>query len=342
MNRKVTSHDVAKAAGVSRSAVSLVLNGRADGVISAENQRAVRSAATSLGYRPNRVARSLRNQSTHTIGVITDSIMSGAFGGAMISGATLRAAEADYLLLVMGTEDDPDKEREAIDTLQARQVDALVFAAGGLRPWSPPEAFLREQNVLLDAVDPEARTACVVADEFEGGYQAAKLLIEAGHQRITYLSGTTDLLATGRRLQGFHRAMAGAGLEPHSVTCGWEINNGLDVGTRVLDVAEPPTGVMCANDRAAAGAFLAAARLGLRVPEDLSVVGYDDDPNVAPQLGLSTVGLPHRQMGERAIELLLDRLEGREVPVGETLVDSPVVHRTSVAPPRRKARPSIR
>lgn len=334
MNRRVTSYDVAQAAGVSRSAVSLVLNGRADGVISVENQKAVREAAEALGYQPNRVARSLRSQTTHTIGVITDSILSGAFGGAMISGATIRAAEADYLLLTMGTENDPQKERKAIDTLLARQVDALVFAAEGLRPWSPPRAFLREPNIMLDALDPEMRTACVVADEVDGGYQAARMLIDAGHQRITYLAGTPDLLATGRRLEGFHRAVAEAGLQPRVVTCGWEMNDGLSIGTAVLAVDEPPTAVMCANDRAAAGVLLAAARLGLRVPEDLSVVGYDDDPNVAPQLGLSTVGLPHRQMGERAIELLLDRLAGGDVASGEALVDSPVVHRMSVAPPR--------
>ena len=335
MNRSVTSHDVAKAAGVSRSAVSLVLNNRADGIISAENQEAVREAAEALGYRPNRVARSLRNQVTHTIGVVTDYLLSGAFGGAMISGATLAAAEADYLLLVMGTEGDPHKEREAIETLQARQVDALVFAAEGLRPWSPPQSFLREHNVLLDALDPQGRTTCVVADEVDGGYRAARLLVDAGHERITYLTGTPDLMATGRRLEGFHRAMTEANLEARVVTCGWEIDRGLAVGTQVLDVADPPTGVLCANDRAAAGVFLAAARLGLRIPEDLSVVGYDDDPNVAPQLELSTVGLPHRRMGERAIKLLIDQIDGLRVPAGEVLVDSPVLERRSVAPPTR-------
>lgn len=335
MNRKVTSHDVARLAGVSRSAVSLVLNGRADGVISADNQRAVLEAAKQLDYRPNRVAASLRNQTTNTIGVLTDTILSGAFGGAMITGATMRAAESDYLLLVMGSGSDPERERKAIDALLARQVDALVYAAEGLHPWSPPDTFLREHCVLLDALDPQGRVPGIIADEVEGGYQAARLLIDAGHRDILYLAGTPELVATGRRLEGYRRAMQEAGLQAHHTTCGWEINDGLVIGHEVLaDAHSRPTGVLCANDRVAAGVFLAAARLGIDVPEQLSVVGYDDDPNVAPQLQLSTVGLPHREMGEKAIDVLLGILKGADVPGGEVLVPSPVVARQSVVPPR--------
>ncbi|MEL4503311.1 LacI family DNA-binding transcriptional regulator [Luteococcus sp. H138] len=335
MTHRVTSHDVAALAGVSRSAVSLVLNKRADGVISAENQAAVLAAAQQLGYRPNRVARSLRNAATHTIGVITDSIASGAYGGAMIAGATEVAGRAGYLLLAIDSHQDRELEVEAVDMLRARQCDALLFAAEGLHPWEPTPAFLAEKSLLLNAFDPEGRVAGVVSDEELGGYRATRMLLEAGHRRIRYLTGTSEVTANGRRISGHWRALAEApGAHSELVECGWQIDAGLAVGSRVLDVAEPPTAVLCANDRVAAGVFLAAARLGLRIPEDLSVVGYDDDPNVAPQLGLSTVRLPHRKMGEHAAALLLDRLEGKDLPTGEIAVDSPAVPRSSVAPPR--------
>lgn len=334
MARRVTSHDVAALAGVSRSAVSLVLNGRAEGVISAENQAAVHAAAKELGYRPNGIARSLRNAATHTIGVITDSIASGAYGGAMISGATDVAARQGYLLLAIDSHQDRELEVEAVDMLRARQCDALLYAAEGLHSWEPPKSFLAEKCLLLNAFDPQGRVAGVVSDEEIGGKRATELLLEAGHLEITYLIGTEEVTATGRRLEGHRTALAGAGARSTLVRCGWEISDGLTVGTQVLDVAEPPKAILCANDRVAAGVFLAAARLGLRIPEDLSVVGYDDDPNVAPQLGLSTVLLPHREMGELAAKLLLDLLDGKELPTGETPVDSPAVPRASVAPPR--------
>ncbi|MEL4358950.1 MULTISPECIES: LacI family DNA-binding transcriptional regulator [unclassified Luteococcus] len=334
MARGVTSHEVAALAGVSRTAVSLVLNGRADGVISAENQAAVRAAAEELGYRPNSVARSLRSAATHTIGVVTDSIASGSYGGAMISGATDVAAQRGYLLLAIDSHQDRGLETEAVDVLRARQCDALLFAAEGLQPWEPPAGFLAEKCLLLNAFDPQGRVPGVVSDEVAGGRRATELLLAAGHRQITYLTGTEEVTANGRRIEGHRAALAVAGARSRLVRSGWEISDGLAVGTQVLDVAEPPTAIMCANDRVAMGVFLAAARQGLRIPEDLSVVGYDDDPNVAPQLGLSTVLLPHREMGELAATLLLDLLQGKEIPTGEIAVHSPAVSRASVAPPR--------
>lgn len=331
----MTSQDVAREAGVSRSAVSLVLNGRADGAISAVNQDAVRAAAARLGYRPNRIAQSLRDQTTHTIGVITDNVVSGAYGGAMLAGASTRFAASDYVMLVVGSDGETARDTANTDALLARQVDGLIFAAEGLIAWEPPGMFLREKNILLNAFDPRGRTAGVVGDEVKGGYNAARLLLEAGHTDILALTGTLDVEATGRRMAGHERAMAEAGLTGRQVVCGWEIDAGLEVGRRVLDVADPPTGVVCANDRAASGVLLAAARLGLRVPEDVSVVGYDDDPNVARQLGLSTVAIPHWDMGVRAADLMLARLGGQDVPSGEVLVPGQVLRRASVAEPRR-------
>ncbi|AXE37426.1 LacI family DNA-binding transcriptional regulator [Acidipropionibacterium virtanenii] len=335
MARKVTSQDVAREAGVSRSAVSLVLNGRAEGAISTANQQAVREAAERLGYRPNRIAQSLRDQTSHTLGVITDSVISGAYGGPMLAGASVRAAESDYVLLVMGSDGRTDRSGEFIDALLARQVDGLLYAAEGMKAWTPPAPFRREPHILLNAFDPDGASTGVVCDEEEGGYQAVRMLLEAGHCEILALTGTLEVEATRRRDAGRERALGEAGVPARALVCGWEIDRGLEVGARVLDSPDRPTGVLCANDRVAAGVLLAAARLGLRVPEDLSVVGYDDDPNVAPQLGLSTIGIPHWQMGERAVDLLLEALGETRLPGGEVVVPTPVLRRGSVAPPSR-------
>lgn len=328
-NRRVTSFDVAQAAGVSRSAVSLVLNGRADGVISAQNQRAVREAAERLGYRPNRVARSLRDSRTHLLGVVTD-VTSGPYGGAMITGATIRAAASDHLLLVMDAQEGRHDEEQAIEALLARQVDGLLVAPGSLREWRPPEVFDQVPGILLDATDPTGRATCVVGDETGGGYAATRLLLDAGHRDIALLTGLPAQVATGRRLAGHERAMREVGGRCRVLTCGWDIDDGLREGTRLLDGPDRPTGIVCANDRVAAGVLLAAARRGIGVPEELSVVGYDDDPSIAAQLGISTIGLPHRAMGERAVELLLQAIAGERLEPGEVLIPAPVMRRGSV------------
>jgi len=336
MGRKVTSHDVAELAGVSRSAVSLVLNGRADGLISAENQQAVKEAAKQLGYRPNRVARSLRNSSTHTIGVISDAILTGSYGGAIVTGATARAARDDYLLLVMGIDPEDPSGAETVDALLARQVDALVYAAEGMHPWQPPESFIAETNILMNAYDPDGKVSCVNADEVLGGYRATRLLLDAGHRDIIMLTGPADYTATERRVAGFEQAVQEAGITAQRLECGWNIDDGLRLGSQILAADRPPTGIVCANDRVGAGVLLAAARLGLRIPEDLSIVGYDDDPNVARQLNLSTISLPHREIGEQAMDLLLTQLETEQAQPQHLLIEGDVIERGSIAQPRSR------
>lgn len=333
MARRVTARDVASRAGVSRSAVSMVLNGRADGDVSRANQEAVRRAAEELGYRPNVVARSLRSSATQTIGVVTDSVTTGSFGGAIIAAASEVAAQSGYLLLVIDTHKDDSIYPEAVELLQARQCDGLFFVAEGLTPWTPPAAFLDDPCLLVNAFDPTHTVAGVHGDEVAGGRQAVRMLLERGHRDIVHLHGTDDVVADGMRLQGSREELAAAGLRPHLVPCGWELDRGLEVGGKLLD-SRVPTGIVCANDRVAAGVFLAAARRGLRIPEDLSVVGYDNDPNLAPQLGLSTVPIPFDAMGRRAVHLLLGQVAGRPAPVRDVLLASQAVVRSSVAEPR--------
>lgn len=341
--RKATAKDVAELAGVSRSAVSMVLNGRADGMIAADKQHAVRAAAAELAYTPDSVARSLRSRRTHTVGVVTDHIATSAYAGQILVGATDEAMRAGYVLLVVDTQGDRERAAAAYATLHERQVDALMFAALSLEAYQPGEhttasdRMRGEPGVLANCFDPEGQVPSVIADEVAGGAQAANLLIEAGHTHLTLLGGSRDKAATGRREQGVRQACAHAGVPlPHVIDTGWEIGDGYRAAVHELGRPHRPTGILCANDRVALGVLMAALRLGLEVPRDLSVIGYDDDENVAPAAipALSTIRLPHREIGAVAMRSLLNRLaDPADMVQDVTLVPCVPVTRASVAAP---------
>jgi LacI family transcriptional regulator len=344
MPRRATSQDVADLAGVSRSAVSLVLNGRGAGNIAADKQALIIAAAQQLNYTPNAVALSLRSRRSSTIGVVTDAIATTAFGGQLLQGASDAAVAEGYLLLVIDTQNDLQREQQAYETLQNRQVDGFLFAAMSLRPYDVPPTLGSTTCALANCFDPDDRAPAFIPDEVAGSRAVTRHLIEQGHRDIVMLTGTSDVIASGLREQGFAEAVAAAGLDvPAPVVAGWEIDKGYAGAMHVLTGDRRPTAIVCANDRSAIGVVLAAAQLGLSVPGDLSVVGYDDDENVAPRLvpALTTVRLPHREMGELAMRVVLERvldsappLLGEPRPAPRTLLECPLVLRDSVAAPR--------
>ncbi|WP_166850612.1 LacI family DNA-binding transcriptional regulator [Isoptericola sp. BMS4] len=350
MQRQVTSADVARHAGVSRSAVSLVLNGRAGGNISEENQRRVRAAAAELGYRPNASAVSLRRQRTATVGLVADEIATSPFGGRLVQGARDAALERGYLLFLMDTGSDLEREDEAVRLLRARQVDAFVYAAMSMRPTTVPGAMAELPTVLANCFD--ERGAGIVPDEVGGQHAATRAVLDAGHRDVTYLAGSEPpgrppVPAVARRVEGFERALAevlgdGAGStrvagESRVQRVGWDIDTGYHVASRLLERPDRPTAILCANDRLALGVALAATRLGLRVPQDLTLVGYDDEERIASRAvpPLTTVALPHARIGAVAAEMVLDAVAtGDETPLRErVLVPCDLVERESVAPP---------
>lgn len=314
----------------------MVLNGHGAGNIAADKQEAIRRAAKELAYQPNRAAVNLRRQRTHTIGVVTDAIASQAFAGALLSGAAEAALARGYVPLVIDTGDDVDRERQAVETLHERQVDGFMFAALSLRYWDLGELTQVGTAVLANAIDPTNRVAAFAPDEVAGGRAACQELIDHGHTKITALVGTGSKLAIDLRWRGHRAAMRDAGLRPgRPMRAGWTINDGYEAARRVLVQPDRPTAIACANDRVAVGVVLAALGLGLSVPRDLSVMGYDDDENVAPEMApaLSTVALPHHAMGLRAMNRLLDELDGDATTADITLIPGPVVRRDSVSPP---------
>lgn len=330
--------DVAAAAGVSVSTVSLVMN-NAESRISEQTKRRVRAAAESVGYAPSSIARGLRMQRTRTVGLISDQIATTPFAGRMLAGAQDVAREQGHLLFLVDTAADRVIEQEAIAALVAQNVDAMIYASMWHQVVSVPVG-LPERTVFLDCRPDTGDYRSVVPADREGGAAAVRELIAAGHRRIAYLDTTDpDPIASHLRHRGYLEALAEAGIESDPAWHARGVTSaqgGRAAAEQVLDLPEDrrPTAVFCFNDRMAIGVYTAAHHRGLEIPRDLSVVGYDDQQLVAAELDppLTTIALPHYEMGRWAMEVALGvRAEGEEDASHQ--MECPVIRRDSVGPP---------
>jgi LacI family transcriptional regulator len=332
--------DVAELAGVSTATVSLVLN-EVDGIRVAQATRErVRAAARELGYRPNSLARSLRTQRTEMIGFISDDIATTPFAGKMIQGAQDVAWGAGYVLLLVNTGRTEELRRRAVQALLERQVDGVVFATMYHQVVDVPEAISATPVVALDARPTVDGVPYVVPDEVAGAAAVITELIRAGHRRIAHITDRLGSPAARLRLQAYRQTLARHGIaDDSSLVVGDDTTHegGARAAKLLLDLAERPSAVFCFNDQMAMGVYREAGDRGLHIPEDLSVVGFDDQELIAAALspGLTTVALPHYAMGEWALRTLLTRIEGsdgEQASLGR-LMPCPLVRRASVGPP---------
>jgi LacI family transcriptional regulator len=286
------------------------------------------------------LAQGLRLQRTHTFGFVSDSIGATPYAGLTILGAQRAAAENGSLLMFMNSGLDPELEDREIRALLDRRVDGIVFAADYHRQVTLPTSLRRTAAVLLDATSDDPSIPSVVPDEVGGALSAVRELARHGHREIGFLNDQDDIPATHLRLAGFTRGLAEIGLPFRPEMVIYEAANsagGYEAATRLLDRPERPTAMFCFNDRMAMGAYQAASALGLRIPDDLSIVGFDDQENIADGLrpGLTTLALPHFDMGQWAVRTLIELVEsGVQQPVHEVLtLPCPLVRRASVGPP---------
>ena len=331
--------DVAKAAGVSTTTVSLVLNDKAGTSIPDITKERVFEASRALGYRANTVARNLRRQSSETIGLISDTIASTPFAGLMVHGADQTAAAAGMTLMIVNTERDPEVESRAIDSLLARQVDGLIYATMWHQIVEPPGELREIPSVLLDARSADPSDSWVVPDEELGGYSATSHLIDNGHRRIGYIREDNRYPADPERFAGYRRALEEHGIAFDPDLESIDLNDpfgGTAAVARLLDLPDPPTAIQCFTDRMAMGAYRAIRRAGLTIPEDISVIGFDNQDQIAPWLAppLTTMDRPHEEMGSWAVEHLLRVLSGETEGPRQQRMKCPLVVRDSVAPPR--------
>jgi LacI family transcriptional regulator len=241
--------------------------------------------------------------------------------------------------MLVNTGSDSEFEAAEIQALRQRQVDGFLYATMYHREVALPDAVGEVPTVLLDARSSDSTVPSVVPDEVAGGRTATEELIRHGHSRIGFLNNLDDIPATRGRLQGYKQALKAAGLtfDPRLVVAGRsDTEGGLQAAQKLLSATKRPTALFCFNDRMAMGAYHAAAELGLRIPQDLSVVGFDNQELIADGLrpGLTTVALPHYEMGAWAVEALIARIEGREPDGAEhAALHCPLVVRKSVDRP---------
>jgi LacI family transcriptional regulator len=304
----VTIKDVADRAGVSFKTVSRVLNN--DPAVRESTRSKVLAAIDSLGYQPNVLARSLRTQRTHTIGFVSDEIGTSPYAGRMLQGAQDCAWEQNFVLLSIDTGRDEQLKQAAIDTLLGRQVEGIIYAAMYHRVVHPPPSVYQVPTVLLDCFVEDRSLASVTPNEELGGYTATSCLLSKGYRRIGFLNHNVPQPASLGRLAGYKKALAEHGIsldEQLMVKDRGFIDGGYRAAQRLMSLPQPPEAIFCFNDRMALGVYQAFQELGVAIPGDVAVVGYDNEPDLAAWLRppLTTLELPHYEMGRWAASHLL-------------------------------------
>lgn len=296
---------VAAAAGVSVTTVSHALSGR--GHVSALTRLKVEEAAARLGYAPNRIASALRSQRTQVMGFISEEIATTPFAGKILLGAQDAAAELGLMLMIINIERDAT-EHDQIDALLAQQVDATIFASSSHRQIQTPLSLDPRKTVLVDAFDRARSSPSVVPDEVGIGLMATRRLLDSGHTHIVHISVDEKEPSVDGRGRGYFSAMSEAGLRGRSVTAPGPAD--AEAGRRATRQAiqyEPElTAVFAFNDQMAMGVYQELSLdPRITIPREVSVVGVDDLELVAGALvpGLTTVALPHVEMGRLAVEI---------------------------------------
>lgn len=329
---RITMKDVARAAGVSQTTVSFVLNGADEMRIAAETRARVLEVAASLGYRPRSAGRPPALDAQRVLGVMVDEIATSPFVAISIEAMQERAWSAGVMLEVVMTGGDRSYETAILRKWAAERIDGVAYASILTRQATVPDGLARQHAVLLNCHDPDGRFASVVPAERRGGEAATAALIGAGHRRIAFISGEPWMEASQQRQEGFERALrrAGRSIEPELVVEGNFMPSGGRTATlRLLALGAPPDAIFCANDLMAVGCYEALKERGLAVGREVAVMGYDDQ-EIAQHLEppLSTVLLPHREMGQLAIDHLLGPAPTEP---RQTRVECPLVLRRSHA-----------
>jgi LacI family transcriptional regulator len=336
-----TMRDVARLAEVSVATVSAVANGTA--VVSPKRAERVRKAMEALDFHPDQIARSLKTGRTQVVGMILPDVTN-PFYPEVIVGAEEIAREARYSVMLCNANEDPQQEQQQLNTLFSHRVDGVLIACS-----DPAISFDRVMRrrfpiVCFDRIPPGFHGDFAATDNFHGAYDGTRHLIALGHEHIALLAGRTSLSTHSARLEGFRRAMADAGLPVRDEFYwpgGMQPQAGYDAGRRLFTLGRRPTAVFCTNNKLLLGFVRAMGESGVRCPADLSIVGYDDftwTENFHPPL--TTVAQPTRELGRRAMRLLLDRVENTvdEIPSRQVVLKQELRVRDSTAAPAVSSR----
>lgn len=329
-----TISDVAKLAGVSPATVSKVMNNAPD-VATLTRQR-VMDAVGKLDFRPNNVARSLRVKHTRTLGLVTDDI-EGVFTTSLARGVEEAASIAGFSVFLCNSFSEAARERAHLEVLLDKQVDGVILLSGyRVRERGAPALPLGQVPVVyLYQYTHDLPVPCVLPDDRGGAELGVNHLLGLGRRRIALINGPPRYEATSQRLDGYRHALEAAGVvfDASLVRAGsWHEDSGYRLARELMDHVRPPDALLCASDSIAAGALDALHQLGLDIPGDVAVVGFDDRP-FAPYLRppLTTVALPLYQMGKLAGDMVLALVRDGIPPVG------PLIHHVQCSLIRRQS-----
>ena len=339
MQQKYTIQDIARRAGVGATTVSRVLNNHP--YVSDETRQKVANAISELDYRPSFSARQMRTNSSRLIGFLTDEVITTPYAVHMIKGAEEALWAQEKMLLVISVGYDQKKTEATIEMLLERQVEGIVYAAFRHRPVELPDNITQVPAVLADCYAPDRSLPSVVPDEAQGGYDATRTLLRKGHRRIGFINLGRDLRdgknpepAAIGRLRGYKKA-----LTEYDITFDENLLRYTDgipqtnyhLTLELMQQPDPPTAIFCGNDRTAMGCYGALQTLGLRIPHDVAVIGFDNHIEFAEYLWppLTTMQLPHYEMGKWAIDYLTQNNKTHGPPI-QHMIKCPLIERESV------------
>ena len=310
-----TIKDVARAAGVSINTVSRALNGKPD--VNSETKRQVLEAAERLNYMPNRLARGLRSNKTGVIGVIVADIAN-PFFSAVVKGMGEAAKDLGYSIILQDTGENCENEEEAIHIMQSEHVDGVLITP--VQTDKKSILMLEESGipfVLVARHFSDVDTDFVVADDVQGGYLATTHLIEKGHERIAFINGPSYNSSAIERFQGYNKALNEHNIKVNErlITNGaLTMEDGYAHARALLAKSAPnPTALFTFSDFVALGAMKAVREAGLRIPDDMAIVGYDDIAFAfCLEVPLTTVRIPKREIGEEVVSILGKKMSGEK------------------------------
>jgi len=330
--------DVAERAGVSVTTVSHVINGTRH--VSDELRNRVLEAMQALAYQPNALARSLRRNESCTIGMILPDAMNPYFAEIARSIEDTSFSE-DYSVIICNSDGNLAKELNYINVLMEKRVDGIIFVAAGMS--AEHIRMLQDKRmpvVVVDRDSPGVMVDSVQINNAAGGWLATSHLIELGHTHIACIAGPSDVTPSGERVDGYRRALHEAGLPilaENIVRGDFHAASGYQITKELLARDKRPTAIFACNDLMAIGALSAAKAMGFRVPEDISVVGFDDIYLAAySNPPLTTVRQPKYEMGQLATKLLLERIQDPDLPPRTPLLDTELMIRASTCSPASK------
>ena len=301
-----TIHDVAEKAGVSIKTVSRVLNGGSE--VSLKTRTRIEQAMQALEFSPSAAARMLRGRPTGLVAVIAEKLTTTPDSTEIIKGIQQVCEQLGKVMLIGETGGHPDVARRLVADMRERRVEAILFATPFHRQVTLSAALGGTPTALANCFEAAQHHMQVVPDDEGGGYAAAQMVLQAGHRKIAFLQLISGMVATELRQRGFHRAMREHGVAPDPAWLihGAEADDANEFAhlsgavDRLFASADRPTAILCGNDKMAMRVIFILQRRGLRVPADVSIVGFDDFRLISEALdpGLTTVALPYREIGE--------------------------------------------